>query len=234
MTELTSLQQTLCVSFKDIALLQEALVHRSYLNESPDCSFPSNERLEFLGDAFLGFVVARKLHADFPALAEGGLTRMRSALVQTRTLARVAESLGLGDYLVMGRGEEETGGRHKPRNLASAFEALVGAILVDQGSERAEEFVLRALASQWQAAARERIEKDPKSTLQELLQANHHLPPVYRLVSATGPDHARVFTVEVLDGEVPLGQGTGVSKQSAEQAAARSALEKLAERDRRV
>lgn len=234
MTELTSLQEALGISFKDITLLQEALVHRSYLNESPGFSGPSNERLEFLGDAFLGFVVARKLHADFPDLQEGGLTRMRSALVQTRTLARVAESLGIGDHLRMGRGEEETGGRHKPRNLASAFEALVGAILVDQGAEKTEEFVLRALASEWGTAVQGRTEKDPKSRLQELLQSNHHLPPVYRLVSSTGPDHARVFTVEVLDGEIPLGQGTGVSKQGAEQAAARSALEKLGERDRGV
>lgn len=234
MTELTALQQTLGISFKDIALLQEAVVHRSYLNESPGFSGLSNERLEFLGDAFLGFVVARKLHADFPDLAEGGLTRMRSALVQTRTLARVAESLRLGEHLLMGRGEEETGGRHKSRNLASAFEAIVGAVLVDQGPERAEEFVLRALAPEWETAIRGRIQKDPKSSLQEILQADHHLPPVYRLVSSTGPDHARVFTVEVLDGELLLGRGTGVSKQSAEQAAARSALEKLGEREHGV
>jgi len=229
--DLASLQETLGVCFKDIALLQEALVHRSYLNESPGFSGPSNERLEFLGDAFLGFVVARKLHADFPELQEGGLTRLRAALVQTRTLARVAESLGLGDHLLMGKGEEETGGRHKPRNLASAFEAVVGAVLVDQGPAAAEEFVLRKLDPEWGTALiTKKLEKDPKSKLQELLQANHHSPPVYRLLASTGPDHARLFTVEVLDEGIPLGQGTGVSKQGAEQAAAQAALERLGEK----
>lgn len=229
MTELDSLQEILGVPFKDTALLQQALVHRSYLNEANGFSIPSNERLEFLGDAFLGLVVAEKLYTDFPDLQEGGLTKLRSALVRTDTLARVAASLHLGDHLLMGKGEEETGGRHKRRNLACTFEAIVGAVLTDQGLEKAKEFVLRVLVIEFGSTIEEKLEKDPKSKLQEALQASQRPAPTYRPVDSIGPDHEKVFTVEVIAEGVLLGQGMGKSKQRAEQAAAKEALKKLEE-----
>jgi len=227
LTELDSLQEVLGVSFEDIFLLQQALVHRSYLNEANGFSLPLNERLEFLGDAFLGLVVTERLFKDFPDLQEGELTKLRSALVRTDTLARVAVSLDLGNHLLMGKGEKETGGRQKRRNLACTFEAVVGAVLVDQGLEKARDFVLRALASEFGSTIEEKLEKDPKSKLQEGLQASQRPAPTYRLVESTGPDHEKVFTVEVLAEGIVLAQGTGKSKQKAEQVAAREALKKL-------
>ena len=234
MPQLDALQNILGVAFEDVTHLQQSLVHRSYLNESEalsetsdDHPLSSNERLEFLGDALLGHVVAERLYCEFPDFSEGDLTKVRSALVRTETLARIARSLNLGDYLFLGKGEAESGGRHRQRNLACALEAVIGAILVDQGFNVAREFVLRILGKELERATEEKLEKDPKSRLQEVVQAEQRLTPVYRTDNVTGPDHDRIFVVDVFAGETFLGRGSGKSKRAAEQEAAVAALKTL-------
>lgn len=227
MAELSDLQDTLGIIFSDPSLLQQALVHRSYLHENPDFALPSNERLEFLGDSLLGLVIAEKLYTEFPNLPEGGMTKLRAALVRKETLARLAGSLGLGGYLYMGRGEEYSGGRTKQSILAGAFEALVGAVLVDRGFAACRGLVLRLFEGEMGRAVEERLAADYKSRLQEVVQARHHIAPSYRTIKAVGPDHAKEFTVEVeVDGEI-VGSGRGRSKRQAESEAARAALERL-------
>ena len=212
MTDLEAVQRNLGLVFKDPALLYQALTHRSYLNEYPEQNLISNERLEFLGDALIGLVVAHKLYTRFPHLPEGDLTRLRVALVRKDYLARMAQSLHLGDYLLMGRGEESSGGRERPRNLAGALEALVGAILLDRGFRASQAFVLRHLGRNFEEALEEWIATDHKSRLQEVAQARGKKAPFYRLVEATGPEHDRKFVVEaVIDGEA-MGRGEGRSK----------------------
>ncbi len=215
------------VKFRAPSILQQALVHRSYLNEFPESGLESNERLEFLGDAVLGLVVASKLYADYPDRGEGQLTEMRAALVRRDALARVAKRLSLGDYLFLGRGEEAAGGRERPSNLSAAYEAVVGAMFVDGGMDKARRFIIRSLASEIEALPRGRILADPKSRLQELLQARYQKPPDYRVLRDEGPDHSKLFTVQVSAGKRVLGLGQGKSKQRAEKEAARRALEKL-------
>jgi len=211
----------------DLSLLEQALVHRSYLNENPDSVLPSNERLEFLGDALLGFVVAQRLYVEYPHLSEGEMSRLRSAIVCRETLAHLASSLGLGEYLRLGRGEEASGGRKRESNLACAFEAVVGAILVDRGFAAARDFILRFLDAELETAVEETLAKDYKSRLQEIVQAREQKTPSYRIVETTGPEHEKKFTVEVLVGDLVMGRGTGRSKRVAEREAARVALERL-------
>jgi ribonuclease-3 len=213
--------------FRDPALLQQALVHRSYLNEMPESGLESNERLEFLGDAVLGLVVASKLFEDYPDRSEGQLTEMRVALVRRDTLARVAKSLSLGDHLFLGRGERAAGGGGRPSNLSSTYEAVVGAVFIDGGLQKARRFVLRSLTAEYRELPKGRTLANPKSQLQELLQARFQKAPVYRLVRDEGPDHSKVFTVQVWGDKKPLGVGQGKSKQQAEKEAARDALEKM-------
>jgi ribonuclease-3 len=222
-----SLQESLNVMFKNAVLLEQALVHSSYVNENPGLAPTSNERLEFLGDAILGFLVAEKLYQDFPDLAEGEMTRVRSILVRRETLAHIARSFKLGDYLYMGRGEEASGGRRKPVNLAGALEAVVAAIFLDRGLAVARELVLRWLAGELQEVMERRRNVDYKSQLQELVQSKYRASPSYRMIEATGPDHAKIFTVEVQIGDRILGRGSGKSKKVAETEAARNALERL-------
>ncbi len=232
LAELATLQSTLGITFRDPLLLQQALTHRSFLNENPDFPLPSNERLEFLGDALLGFIVAEKLHSDLPHLWEGALTVLRAALVCNETLARIASSFNLGDHLYLGRGEEMSGGRHRQSNLSSALEAVIGAIFVDQGLPVAKEFVLRLLNGMVvKIVEEESIEesvKDYKSRLQVLVQAEQQTTPVYRIVEEKGPAHDKLFTVEVMVGDVVLGRGSGKGKRAAEQNAAQAALENWA------
>jgi ribonuclease-3 len=228
MSDPNMLESKLGVIFKEPAILQQALVHRSYLNENYHFPLSSNERLEFLGDALIGLVVAEELYNNFSQMAEGNLTRLRSALVRDETLAQVSQSLNLGEYLYLGRGEENSGGRHRQRNLACVFEAVAGAVFVDQGFTVAKKFVLRALNSKLEKILRgEEIDKNYKSELQEIVQKELRVTPVYCIVDSRGPDHDRVFTVEVVAGEKVIGTGSGKSKQSAEQNAARVALENL-------
>ncbi len=229
MAEFADLQDTLGIAFKNPSLFHQALVHRSYLHENPDFTLPTNERLEFLGDSLLGFVIAEKLYKDFPDLSEGGMTKLRAALVRKETLARLASSLGLGDYLYLGRGEEASGGRTKQSILAGAFESVVGAILIDQGFAACRAFVLRLFAGEMGRAVEERLTADYKSQLQEIAQAKHRAAPLYRTIKAVGPDHAKEFTVEVIVGGSVIGRGHGKSKRQAEKEAARAALETLAQ-----
>jgi ribonuclease-3 len=227
MTDWNQLQKKLGMRFNNPSLLQQALVHRSYLNEMPDSGLESNERLEFLGDAVLGLVVASKLFDDYPDRPEGDLTEMRVALVRRDTLARVAKSISLGEYLFLGRGEEAAGGRARPSNLSAAYEAVVGAVFVDGGMQKARRFVLNSLASEYRELPKGRTLANPKSQLQELLQARFQKAPVYKVLRDEGPDHSKVFTVQVWGGRKPLGIGQGKSKQQAEKEAARDALEKI-------
>jgi ribonuclease III len=221
------LQKTLGVTFNNLSLLQQAFVHRSYLNENPEFPLPSNERLEFLGDALLGFVIAESLYRQFNASDEGEMTKIRAALVRQDNLARLALSLELGEYLYLGQGEEKSGGRKKSRNLACTLEALVGAIFIDQDLTTTKNFILKLFSKDFQQVIEEGIATDYKSRLQELTQARKLGIPSYRLVEAVGPDHDRRFTIEVEVGGVVLSRGDGRSKQLAEKEAARQALERL-------
>ena len=227
MADLTALQQTLGVSFNKLSLLEQALVHSSYVNENPGFAPASNERLEFLGDAVLGLIVAEKLYQDFPQLDEGEMTRLRAALVCQDTLARVARAIKLGDYLYLGKGEKASGGQRKPANLARALEAVIAAIFLDQGSSTTRDATLRLFNKELQKMASQGVEVDYKSQLQEFLQAREQQAPVYRVVEATGPDHEKKYNVEVRLGDTVLGRGTGKSKKTAETEAARSALKLL-------
>lgn len=227
MHELLELEQRLGFEFRDKSLLQRALIHRSYLNEHPECPLEDNERLEFLGDAVLDFVTGAYLYHRFPELREGPLTNLRSMLVRRTTLARFARQLGLGRCMLMGHGEAESGGRHRPANMCAAFEALVGALYLDQGLDSVRRLLEPLILPEISRALQESLEKDPKSHLQELAQARMHRTPRYATVAESGPDHAKVFTVEVSIGDQVYGQGQGPSKQQAAQAAARDALQQI-------
>ena len=227
MADLTALQQILGVSFNDLSLLEQALVHSSYVNENPGVAPASNERLEFLGDAILGFVVAEELYQRFPHLSEGEMTKLRSALVRRDALSRMAKAINLGNYLYLGRGEEASGGRHKPANLAGALEAVIGAISLDQGSATAKNFILRLIDKELNKVLTHGVKADYKSQLQELIQSRQQQTPTYNVIEAVGPDHDRTFTVEVKVGDTVLGRGSGKSKRTAEVKAARSALDYL-------
>jgi len=226
MADLTALQQTLGISFNDPSLLEQALVHSSYVNENPGIA-TSNERLEFLGDAILGFIIAEELYQRFPQSSEGEMTRLRSSLVRRDALSRMARAISLGNYLYLGRGEEASGGRRKPANLAGALEAIIAAISLDQGLRAARDFVLKLVDKELNKVLSQGIEPDYKSQLQELVQARQQPTPAYRVIEAVGPDHDRRFTVEVRVGDSVLGRGSGKSKKSAEAEAARSALDQL-------
>lgn len=214
------------LAFQDPDLLWRALTHRSYLNEHTDAS-EDNERLEFLGDAALDFLSAAWLYRRFPEMDEGKMTRLRSALVRTEQLAVFARELGLGEALRLGRGEESTGGRTRPALLCAAFEALLGALYLDQGIQAVEEFLEPRLRAATESTLDEEAQIDPRSLLQIWAQAERGETPRYRTVGARGPDHAREFVVEVTVGGEALGRGEGHSKQEAAQQAAAAALARL-------
>ena len=227
MADLAALQQTLGVSFNDLSLLEQALVHSSYINERPGFAPTSNERLEFLGDAILGFIVAEELYQRFPQFSEGEMTKLRSSLVCRDALSRIARAISLGNYLYLGKGEEASGGQRKPANLAGALEAVIAAIFLDQGSITTRDFVLRSLDKELDRVLSQGVEADYKSQLQELIQSRQQQTPTYNVIEAGGPDHDRTFTVEVRLGDTVLGRGSGKSKKVAEAEAARSALDQL-------
>ena len=227
MADLAALQQILGISFNDLSLLQQALIHSSYINENPGFAPASNERLEFLGDAVLGLIIAEKLYQDFPQFTEGEMTGLRAALVCQDTLARVARTIKLGDYLYLGKGEKAGGGQRKPANLARALEAVIAAIFLDQNPITARDVILKLFKRELQRVASRGIEVDDKTQLQEFIQARAQQVPAYRVVETPGPDHEKKFTVEVRIGDTILGKGTGKSKKMAETEAARSALQQL-------
>ncbi len=227
MADLKALQKTLKVRFKHPSLLEQALVHSSYNNENPGLAPNSNERLEFLGDAILGFIIAEELYRRFPRFSEGEMTRLRSLLVQRDALSNTAKAIKLGDYLYLGRGEEASGGRRKPANLAGALEAIIAAIFLDRGEDAARDFILRSAKEQLNKVPSQGVETDYKSRLQEIIQSRQQPIPTYRVIEAAGPAHKRRFTVEVRVGKRVLGRGSGKSKKAAEAEAAREALERL-------
>lgn len=224
---LADLETTLNFVFQDKSLLQRALTHRSYLNENPDLPWLDNERLEFLGDAILGFVTAEHLYHRFPEMKEGDLTSLRAALVRGETLAEFATELNLGPSLYISRGEEAGRGRARPALLAATFEALLGAMFLDQGLEPARDLIVRMIDTKTQKILQERLDRNAKSLLQELSQARLKVTPAYRVIETRGPDHAREFTVQAVLGEEVYGVGRGRNKQTAEQEAARAAIARL-------
>jgi ribonuclease-3 len=217
-----SLEEALGIHFKDPNLLHMALTHRSYIYETAGEGLSSNERLEFLGDSILAFISADFLYRTFPNLSEGELSDLRTSLVRSETLANFARDIKLGNFLLMGKGERSSG--VSQRVLESAFEAVLGALYLDQGLEAVQRFLLPQLEPLAQNIVSKKLFKDPKSLFQELAQAHDGITPSYRLVSQEGPSHKREFTVEVLLGEQVAGRGQGRNKQSAEQEAARAAL----------
>lgn len=223
---LEELQQTIGISFLNQNLLNQAFVHRSYLNESRGIK-TSNERLEFLGDSVLQLLTSHFLYEQYPEFPEGTLTNIRSGLVKTTSLALVAHELSLGDVLFLSRGEEESGGRKNTSLLADTFEALLGAIYLDQGLSTAKRFLSTYLFPKAKDIVENKAYIDYKSLLQEVIQEQSKISPTYRVIKSEGPDHAKVFWVEVAEGNHTLGEGKGKSKQEAEQAAAAQALEKM-------
>jgi ribonuclease-3 len=221
----SKIQTNLKLHFTDLSLLQRALTHRSYLNEHPEHMLEDNERLEFLGDAVLDFVAGAWLYHRFPELDEGRLTRLRAELVRTETLAKFALDYQIGDALLLGRGEDDSGGRARQKNLCGAFEALIGALYLDQGMEPVREFVEPKFNAALAGILERATDKDAKSQFQEWSQATLGQTPLYRTIASEGPDHAKTFTVGVFIGPQEVGRGTGNSKQAAAQAAAQQALE---------
>lgn len=226
MATLADLQARLGHTFRDEALLRLALTHPSVAHEK-GAAIEHNQRLEFLGDAVLQLALTRELYEKFPSFDEGPLTKARAKLVNRRTLAVHGRSLLLGEHLILSRGEESHGGRERSSALADAFESVIGAIFLDGGYEAARGFILREFApSLYEMGAPPTLE-NPKGELQELLQAKSPDAPKYHVVSATGPDHDRVFECTVHHGGVELARGTGKSKKAAESEAALNALNKI-------
>ncbi len=220
-------QRELGLSFNDPNLLQTALTHRSYLNEVPNPDLRDNERLEFLGDAVLDFISGEYLYHHFPDVKEGELTSLRSALVRTEMLANFAGRINLGSFLLMGKGEEETGGRERPAILCGAFEALIGALYLDHGLDVVREFVTPFIEAEIGTILRTKSHHDAKSKFQELAQSFYKITPRYKTIAEDGPDHNKTFTVAVYLNDVEYGRGKGSNKQRAAQAAARAALNRL-------
>ena len=222
------LQDRIGYAFREPGLLLRALTHPSYVHEHPEEGW-DNQRLEFLGDAVLSLTVAEWVFHRYPEFREGEMTRLRAVLVSEEMLARFAAQLGLGDFLRLGRGEEERGGRERAPNLADALEAVVGAMYLDGGLEPVRKLVRLLMAPMAEAILAAEADKDAKSRFQEWAQAELGITPRYRIVAEHGPEHAKTFVAEVLLGEEVAGRGEGRSKQAAEQAAARDAWERRTE-----
>ena len=225
--DMEQLEERLGITFRDRALLAQALTHPSAVNEDPQSYSASNQRLEFLGDSFVGYVAARELYLRLPDMTEGQLTELRSSVVRGETLARVARDISLGACLGMGQGEEGGGGRDRDSNLAAALESVVGAILLDRGMEDAYAVTLRLLQPELDRAVNEGAPRDPKSRLQEVMQGMGRGSPVYTTVAETGLGHEKVFEIEIALDDRVLGRGSGRRKVDGERAAAEEALRAL-------
>ncbi len=220
------LQEEINIRFKNTDLLKNAFIHRSYINEHPTYKGDSNERLEFLGDSVLSLFVSTHIYNQLPKSPEGELTQIRASLVRTETLAKLARNLSLGQHLFLSKGEEESGGRSNKSILANTFEALIGAIYLDQGDKAIQIFIKENILNNWQELAKNAV-SDNKSKLQEKMQKKFHKSPIYKLAKAWGPDHDRRFEIDVFMGDKVLGRGIGKNKQTATQNAARDALTRL-------
>ncbi len=221
-----SLSDNLGIKFNNLELLKEALTHRSYLNEDKK-TLQSNERLEFLGDAILSFVVSNWLFKKFPHYPEGKLTNYRSNLVKTSSLAKIAQKLKIGNYLLLSKGEKEAQGQKNLTLLANALEAIIGAIFLDQGIKKTKNFVQKNFQPLLEKIIKTGKLKDHKSLLQEKVQAKIKQAPVYKIIKTEGPEHNKIFTANVvIEGKI-FATGVGKSKQKAEQQAAKKALKKI-------
>jgi len=227
-SDLAELQQRLGHQFRDEKLLRLALTHPSVAHEA-NTPLQHNQRLEFLGDSVLGIILSSQLYEKFPEANEGMLTKSRSKLANAASFAAHGRALGLGENLILSRGEENTGGRERASTLADAFEAVLGAVFLDGGLEAARTFVLREFAEDFAGLALQTSIENPKGELQEWLQARSTKSPVYQLIAAEGPDHDRQFVCAVLHDGAELARGTGKSKKAAESDAALAALKKLQE-----
>ena len=224
--DLTKLEKNLKIKFKSKKLLEQAFVHRSYLNENPGCKLEHNERLEFLGDAVMELVVTNYLFKNYPQNPEGDLTTWRAALVNSKMLSEVATKLGFNDYLMLSKGEGQDMGRARQFILANTLEAVVGAIYLDSGFEKAQKFLEKNLICELERVLSEKLYLDPKSLFQEEAQGKMGITPSYELVKEEGPDHCKKFEVGVyLNGDL-IAKGEGPSKQTAQEDAARKGLKK--------
>ncbi|MGO9137644.1 MAG: ribonuclease III [Syntrophales bacterium] len=226
--DLENFQRTLGYHFNRIELLDNALIHRSFVNETPALSCKDNERLEFLGDAVIGLCLSDLLMKRFPDYAEGQLSKLRAYVVNEQSLAGLARNLNIGAYLVLGRGEEGSGGRTKTSILSNAFEAVAAAIYIDCGFEKTSKFLENLFASVVEEGMKSVIYKDYKTALQEICQNRFKETPKYTLINETGPDHDKVFEISLTIAGMITTAGTGKSKKEAEQLAARRALEEFA------
>jgi|SRR5690554_387118 len=215
------------INFKDKKLLQKALIHKSFSNEIKDLNYSNNERLEFLGDSVLNITISTYIFKNFPDCPEGELAKIRSVIVSETILARKALKLKLGEFLILGKGEEATGGRERSSILADTMEAIIGAIYLDQGFENAFSFVINLFNDTIKEVKNGNYIQDFKTIIQEIIQQKYDVGPVYQLVNSTGPDHNKKFEVSVSYNNTVLGCGTGFSKKEAEQNAAKNALKKL-------
>ncbi len=225
MTDLAQFQKVVGVTFTDESLLQTAFTHRSYINENRDVATEHNERLEFLGDAVLELVTTEFLFTKYPEKPEGDLTSYRAALVNTMTISRVATALGMEEYLLLSKGEAKDTGRARQYILANTFEAVIGALYIDQGYDAARDFITTHLLPLTDEVVEKGLWQDAKSRLQEIAQDKLSVTPHYDIVKEEGLDHDKVFTVAVFFGDERVAKGTGHSKQGAEKVAARRALE---------
>jgi ribonuclease-3 len=218
-----TLEKLIKIKFKNGAVLEQALIHRSYLNENKTVKLQSNERYEFLGDAILELWVSDQLFHLFPDYNEGNLTNLRALVVCTQNLAKIASSFNLGQFLSLSKGEEANGGRNNQSILANTFEALIGSIYLDKGLKPTYKFLDKFVNPSLLAISQQKIFKDPKSLFQEIAQAEKGITPHYQTIEESGPDHQKIFKVAVLLGDHTIASGSGNSKQKAEEAAATAA-----------
>jgi len=223
------LETSIGIKFKKPEILNQSLIHRSYLNENKNLKLESNERYEFLGDAILEMWISEVLFKMFPVYSEGDLTNLRALIVCTQNLAKVATSFNLGDYIYLSKGEETHGGRQNPSILADTFEALLGAVFLDQGHKASFEFLKNVLSERVSEISKQKIYKDPKSIFQEIAQAKRGVTPHYQTLNESGPDHQKVFEVGVYLNDEMIAQGIGNSKQKAEEDASIKATEILSD-----
>ncbi len=224
MKDFSILEEKLEIKFKNKNLLTQAFVHRSYLNENPEINMGHNERLEFLGDAVLELIVTKYLYNNFPDKPEGELTNWRAALVNAKMLAKVAEKIGLNDFLLLSRGEAKEGGKARQYILANTFEALIGSIYLDLGYDIADNFINKYLIIYLPEILESKSYKDAKSHFQEQSQEKVSITPEYKVLKEWGPDHKKKFTVGVFLNEEKIAEGEGFSKQEAEEEAAKEGL----------
>ncbi len=224
------LQKTLHVKFKNKSLLQRAVTHRSFVNESGR-TVKDNERLEYLGDSVLGLVVNEYLFKVFEEYREGKLAKIKSAVVSEATLAKIAKAMSLGEFILMGRGEEHSGGRERPSILANTLEAIIGAVYLDLGLKVSRKFVLSLLREEIDTVNNLTYLRDPKTALQEYVQKKYKERPVYQVIEERGPDHMKEFTVKLLINGREIVTGEGPSKRKAEMNAARASLKKIEDGD---